>query len=78
MRKLLIIAALCLATQISPILSAPEFDGYMKKKLDVLMQNLLGVNEQANIHHHHYTQMETFQNLVQQADGNIMYNKLVY
>ena len=64
------ITALCLAIQYSPILGAPGFDGHMRTKLDIMIQNLLGLNEQASTYHPHYTEIETLHSLVQQADGN--------
>ena len=64
------IIALCLAIQVSPILGAPGVDSHMRTKLDIMIQKLLGLNEQASAYHPHYNEMETLQSLVQQPDGN--------
>ena len=76
MRKVIFLSiiALGLAILISPILGAPRFDRKVRTKLDIMIENLLGLNEQASTYHPHYTEMETLQpglqRLVQQADGN--------
>lgn len=72
MRKItfLSITALCLTIHISPTLGAPGFDGHMRTKLDIMMQNLLDLTKQASVHYRHHTEMENLQSLVQQADGN--------
>ena len=61
--------------QVLTCMSAPEFDGYKRTKMEVLMQLLKLGNLQKHIDHPHYTQKETLtqdttsKNTHTQSDG---------